>query len=462
VPLAAVPGSLAHISNGRMKSLFKVFQPRRNMVEKNFKFIDPFGQVLGEAAPMDENASLIKIFTQLCQQNSLPAPGEILDVSGIFRVETGKYAIYDPHQGVFDTRKTPANLRIEPPATLTYYRIPPVGLTPSTIPLANGQSLADATRLVIVEWKSGLYPILLPAKIDPSQPGATSILAQAIFHQVSEQGGRSTLAFDWKTNRLGCQNSRTGRSIDLYNPTQSSVESLQNGDCLKLFESSPETSMGNLADEIRLFPEENEQINILSEENLTDEPQEENILDMINIQSNQSLAVKDCTLELVQGDITKQRVDAMVNSARTTLDGGSGVDGEIHKAAGRSLVKASQVLAPIKEGQAVITPGFDLPSPWVIHTAGPVYQGGKNGEAKSLAEAYENSLKMCIFSGFTSVSFPSISTGIYGYPLVEAARIALETTLKVLKEQSVLKLVRFVLFTSADLEGYVETLQKLA
>lgn len=174
-----------------------------------------------------------------------------------------------------------------------------------------------------------------------------------------------------------------------------------------------------------------------------------------------AIEIKQASLELVQGDITRQETEAIVNAANSSLAGGGGVDGAIHRAAGPELVKASRAQAPCPPGEAVITPGFNLPAAWVIHTVGPRYRDGRHGEAETLANAYRHSLELAIERRLTSIAFPSISTGAYGYPIEEAARIALEKTLGVLASQEPLRLVRFVLFSRPDYEVYRQRLNEL-
>jgi O-acetyl-ADP-ribose deacetylase (regulator of RNase III) len=134
-------------------------------------------------------------------------------------------------------------------------------------------------------------------------------------------------------------------------------------------------------------------------------------------------------IDVVRGDITKQRVDAIVNAANRSLAGGGGVDGAIHRAAGPELVKASSALAPCATGDAVATAAFDLDPPvhHVIHTVGPVWSGGSKGEPELLASCYRRSLEVADEVGARTVAFPAISTGVYGYPPEQAARIAVDT-----------------------------------
>jgi O-acetyl-ADP-ribose deacetylase len=132
------------------------------------------------------------------------------------------------------------------------------------------------------------------------------------------------------------------------------------------------------------------------------------------------------SIEIVQADITTLPVEAIVNAANSSLLGGGGVDGAIHRAAGPRLLEATRKIGGCPTGQARLTPGFDLPAKWVIHTVGPVWQGGHAGEDELLASCYRESLKQAASVGATTVAFPAISTGAYGFPLERAARIAVD------------------------------------
>ncbi len=133
-------------------------------------------------------------------------------------------------------------------------------------------------------------------------------------------------------------------------------------------------------------------------------------------------------MEVVQGDITRLQVDAIVNAANTSLLGGGGVDGAIHRAAGPELVQECRMLHGCRTGEAKVTKGYRLPAKWVIHTVGPVWQGGEKGEDELLASAWRNSLKIASDKELATVAFPSISTGAYAFPLERAARIAVRET----------------------------------
>jgi O-acetyl-ADP-ribose deacetylase (regulator of RNase III) len=160
-------------------------------------------------------------------------------------------------------------------------------------------------------------------------------------------------------------------------------------------------------------------------------------------------------LEAVLGDITREDVDAIVNAANSSLLGGGGVDGAIHRAAGPALVEACRTLGGCAEGGAKVTPGFDLPARWVIHAVGPRWRGGGSGEAETLADCYRNSLARADEVGAATVSFPAISTGIFGYPLDAATDIAIDT---VRSTPTSVGRVRFVCFDPTTLQAYRDRL----
>ena len=173
--------------------------------------------------------------------------------------------------------------------------------------------------------------------------------------------------------------------------------------------------------------------------------------------------IKETTLELIQGDITKAEVDAIVNAANSELIGGGGVDGAIRRAGGDEI---EQACAEIRRreggcptGKAVITPGGDLHANYVIHTVGPVWQGGDSGEAELLASCYKESLQLAVDNDIQSVAFPSISTGIYGYPTEKAAAIALTAVKEFVLQDTVVPIViQFVLFDEATHTCYLDAL----
>jgi O-acetyl-ADP-ribose deacetylase len=151
-------------------------------------------------------------------------------------------------------------------------------------------------------------------------------------------------------------------------------------------------------------------------------------------------------IEIVRGDITKIGVDAIVNAANTTLLGGGGVDGAIHRAAGPELLAECHTLGGCEPGQAKITRGYDLSARFVIHTVGPIWRGGKHDEARTLANCYRNALRLAVENEIRTIGFPAISCGAYGYPIHEAAQIALTTTREFLAMTDEIQKVIFVVW----------------
>src|SRR5215208_8320070 len=172
--------------------------------------------------------------------------------------------------------------------------------------------------------------------------------------------------------------------------------------------------------------------------------------------------VDGVTIEVIQSDITSQGdVNAIVNAANAQLESGGGVAGAIHQAASSGLVEEARPLAPIQPGEAVVTGGYDLPNRYVIHTLGPVY-GQDRPEAELLAGSYRNSLALAEEHGIESVAFPAISTGVFGYPVEEAARVALGTVVEEAENLRSVRLIRFVLFGEKDFEVHERVLSEIA
>jgi O-acetyl-ADP-ribose deacetylase (regulator of RNase III) len=162
----------------------------------------------------------------------------------------------------------------------------------------------------------------------------------------------------------------------------------------------------------------------------------------------------DPRLTLIRGDITKLAVDAIVNAANTTLLGGGGVDGAIHRAAGPELLAECKTLGGCRPGDAKITRGYSLPARFVIHTVGPVWSGGHSGEPETLANCYRNSLRLAVTNDLRTIAFPAISCGAYGYPIPDAAQIAVETTAEFLRETESMTEVTFVVSSDEILAAY--------
>ena len=162
---------------------------------------------------------------------------------------------------------------------------------------------------------------------------------------------------------------------------------------------------------------------------------------------------------MVQGDLTKLEVDAIVNAANTTLLGGGGVDGAIHKGAGSELLKACRALGGCPTGDAKITKGYNLPAKFVIHTVGPVWSGGSRKEPELLKSCYQKSFALAEQNNIRSIAFPSISTGAYRYPIGEASRIAIQTTWECTQSSHVIQNVIFVCFKKEDFDIYQANLR---
>jgi O-acetyl-ADP-ribose deacetylase len=159
-------------------------------------------------------------------------------------------------------------------------------------------------------------------------------------------------------------------------------------------------------------------------------------------------------IDFVRGDITKLNVDAIVNAANTSLLGGGGVDGAIHRAAGPKLLEECRMLGGCKPGEAKITRGYNLPACFVLHTVGPVWSGGNRGEAETLASCYRSSLEAAVQNGIKSIAFPAISCGAYGYPIPDAAQIARRTVRDFVRANDQIEKVIFVLATDEILSAY--------
>src|SRR4051812_27400907 len=170
-------------------------------------------------------------------------------------------------------------------------------------------------------------------------------------------------------------------------------------------------------------------------------------------------------IKVVQADITTLSVDAVVNAANERMLGGGGVDGAIHRAAGPKLLEACRAVPEVSPGvrcptgEARITPGFDLPAKFVIHTVGPVWHGGSHGEAERLANCYRNSLSLAMEYQIKSIAFPAISTGIYGYPLESATAIAVQEVRQFLRQQDQIERVIFACFSERALDCYNAEIQ---
>ncbi len=165
-------------------------------------------------------------------------------------------------------------------------------------------------------------------------------------------------------------------------------------------------------------------------------------------------------LDIMQGDITKLKVDAIVNAANTSLLGGGGVDGAIHRAAGKELLAECRTIGGCPTGEARITKGYKLSAQYVIHTVGPVYKGTEK-DAALLSSCYQNSLQLAVENQISSIAFPAISCGVYGYPIQDACKIAIDTTCEFLTAHPSIGHVSYILFSSNDQDAYLKHLKQL-
>ncbi len=173
------------------------------------------------------------------------------------------------------------------------------------------------------------------------------------------------------------------------------------------------------------------------------------------------VTINESTLELAQGDITREDVDAIVNAANESLLGGGGVDGAIHRAAGPELLAECRTLNGCETGSAKITRGYNLKARHVIHAVGPIYHDGKRGEPALLANAYRTCLDLASQNQCASVAFPAISTGVYGYPMEDAARVAFRVIIEYLEHHPEIKIVRYVLYDARALAVHERVLEQV-
>jgi O-acetyl-ADP-ribose deacetylase len=414
------------------------------MGKTSINLTDPFGAA-PHAFNVENQTTFHELTHLLAEELGITADQP---VGGLFKSALQLPVIYAPRSGIF-----PGDLSVvdehKNNADLSYYVFPTPAPGLRDIILANGASLGESGLVVSVEWAGSFYPVILPSQNARQDIG----LAHYVFSQLKALLGLQGMPPGWRNQGWRLQDLRTGEHLE-GELGGNFAEKIRSGDTLRL---------------LRTIAPEQDGIVILT--NRVDTPTEEldikigdELLDSIPIEDAQPVRINNCMIELLMGDITVQELDAIVNAAKPTLNGGGGVDGAIQKAAGPSLVKASAVQAPCSPGKAVLTPGFDLPSKWVIHTVGPIYQDGNHDEEKTLASAYRCSLAIAFLSKFSSIAFPAISTGAYGYPLEKAAQVTWQAIAEYLKsnEENPLKLVRVVVNDESAYDAFLLALQALA
>ena len=417
------------------------------MAKLSLNFIDPFG-----SSPLSlhvDGKIAIKELAHLLAEELGYIPSDDRVVGGLFKNDPLLPVIYDPKVGVL-ANELPLNQykTIKSDATFSYYVFPPTQLSVNDIFMMNASCLGAVSLVVTVEWAGRHFPIILPAQTSRDDVP----LIQFVFAQIKTILGIQAMPQGWQGVRWQLHNGRTEERIDGA-MGGNIAEKIRHGDLLRL---SPKTR--NEHDEIVILDEKTAQDSEELDIKIGDD-----LLDNIVIEQAEPITINNCQISLAQGDITLQEVDAIVNAAKPTLNGGGGVDGAIHQAAGPSLVKASEILAPCPPGKAVLTPGFSLPAKWVIHTVGPMYKDGNQDEEKTLTSAYRSSLAIAFYSGFNSIVFPSISTGVYGYPVNQAAEIAWKAIADALKENKdgLLKVIRIVVFDQQTYDAYAAALNHL-
>lgn len=419
------------------------------------------------AVTMPPDASLTDLAQTLWVARKLAVGPDGLTIGRVFHGPTPGIHFYYPRRGVLDPRRTLAENQVDPLEDLYYWSPDSLSVTLDDIALAGEGTLGALALLLIVEVGATHFPVIIPA--------AAEELGEILQRQIDDLTGGETKLPDMDDAATLLINTRTGQSFSLAAPPTNLRQVFHHGDVAHLRgpdDAVPPPSQ-TLLDSIEI--ESGDASLDTTIELLDDVEIQDPLADQIHIgeeadgsslmkndqSTRKAITISGATLELVYGDITKQTTDAVVNAANSSLGGGGGVDGAIHHAAGRELVRASRALAPCLPGKAVLTPGFRLPARWVIHAVGPIYQNGAQGEAKILADVYTSCLTIARDSGFQSVAFPSISTGLFGYPLDEAAPIALKTCRDWLYEQGAPTLIRFVFVTDAGFNAYAAALDAL-
>jgi O-acetyl-ADP-ribose deacetylase (regulator of RNase III) len=418
-------------------------------------------------------AATAELARALLAARQLPPSAPGLVIGDLFRGPQPSIYFYYPRRGVLDANRSVAQNGVTPLEDLYFYQPDPLPTGLADIPLGYGRSLAEDAILLVVEYHQRHYPIVVPRHLGRGASGAAGLLGEIVTRQLADLG--VVTAPDPADPATVLLSARTGQSLTLAGAPADLAALFRHGDLVYLRgagDSLPAPTPQALIDAIELEGEGRpfaDQVELFTDDIEIEDPLASQIVigdpggtTVAQSAQRKTLTIGQTTLELLRGDITHQATDAIVNAANSSLAGGGGVDGVIHAAAGPELARASRALAPCLPGRAVLTPGYRLPARWVIHTVGPRYHDGQQGEPDILAQAYISSLTIARDSGFQSIAFPSISTGIYSYPMNEAAAIALKTCADWLREHGAPALVRFVFVTDAGFATYAAALDRLA
>ncbi len=408
-------------------------------MEKTIQFANVFGEKPVNLTVSDTNTVLDIKKAIIGRLKGDLNPGEQW-IGSLFKMRgSDLLVLFAPSFGIFKDQTLMSQLPISHMKHLLYHFVESQIFTSDNIILENGSSFSESAITAILYLSETYYPLILPK----SQVLGNYSLKDIIRDQMKT----FNIHLD-QVNNLNITNQRTGKHLSLIDADD--LHGINNGDLLT-----------------GVYPSENQpiedSIQILESKSGEDDL-DIRIFDDIDIIIKSDFEINQVQLVAVKGNIVNQRVSAIVTAANANLIGGGGVDGAIHAAAGPQLVRASKYLSPCEPGSAVLTPGFNLPTNWVIHAVGPIYRDGKQNEDKKLVSAYETCLDIAIKSGFESIAFPAISTGVYGFPPIPAARLAINTTIRKVRtvDQQILRKVVFVLFSDQDLQIYQQILSTVS
>jgi len=369
-------------------------------------------------------AATAELARALLAARRLPYSAAGLVIGDLFRGNVPAIYFYYPRRGVLDADRTVAQNQVTPLEDLYFYQPDPLPSRLADIPLGYGRSLADDAILLVVEHNGRHYPVVVPARLGAGASAAPGLLGEIVARQLADLG--ATDAPDPADPDTVLVSARTSQTIAPAAAPADLTALFRHGDLVYLRgtgESLPAPTPQALIDAIEL------------------EGDGRPFADQVELFSD-DIEIEDPLAAQIVIDNSGGTPVAQSTQHKTLTIGGA--------------------MAPCLPGRAVLTPGYRLPARWVIHTVGPLYHDGKQGEPDILAQAYISSLTIARDSGFQSISFPSISTGIYGYPMNEAAPIALKTCADWLREHGAPALVRFVFITDGGFAAYAAALDRLS